>query len=100
MKAVFLTLVLLSAVSAAPQRKPAPVMPPPGNPGHQTPPKDLFCEPAKKGVPASRACACKPVCMETKDDKGETTHYRQEDHATCRASCHPKSCACGTECGP
>ncbi len=98
MRILLLTISLLFAAGA--QQHPA--MPEPGNPGHQEPAPGAMCVHAGPGVDAGSACACEPKCMDGHDPDGTPNGEvnRQEDNARCRAACHPKHCACVSNCEP
>ena len=96
------TLLLLAFVLAVVGAQDGPVLPPPGNPGHVEPPPGARCVHAGPGVSAAQACACVPTCMENRDGNGELdgTERRIEDVVRCRVACHPKHCACLSNCEP
>ncbi len=74
------------------QQEEIPPMPPPGNPGHQTPHDKAFCDRSKN---PARNCACHAKCVY--DIKGKLVDI-EEDGANCRANCFKKHCHCDADC--
>ena len=67
--------------------KPAPPMPPEGNPGHKPPPKGAWCDHTAR---PEHHCECHAQCVE--NDDGTTQIV--EDGVHCRAWCFKAACRC------
>lgn len=68
----------------------APEMPPPGNPGHNPPPKGAYCD---RSSVSAHHCECHNKCVV--GDDGQLA--KQEDWVNCRAYCFKDRCRCPWE---